>query len=348
MFDTPLILLLFLAGISALWSEVPTLTLRREFAVLGTTLFGVYFGNRYTHAQQLKLLAWALGFAVIVSFVYVIAYPGYGVMMGSADLVGSWRGGFAHKNSLGRAMVLSCIVFFFLARSRRTYLYWAGAVVSVALVILSRSMTALLILVFLLFVSPLWKLTQKPLSTLLPYAAVATAVILASYAWITENIEVVLAALGKDPTLTGRTVLWTLAIEHVAEHPLFGWGYNAFWSGSGGSAVRWSAGWLVPHAHNGYLDLCLDLGIVGLCLFLLSFGLRLRRAMKEARHTNITTRLFPLVVLSFIFLYNFTESSILTRNSVFWIVYVAVSCGNFRGLGLTTCSAAGLPLRKGV
>src|SRR5438128_2672050 len=52
-----LIFLLTLAAVSVVWSDAPWITFRRSVALMGTTLFGVYFTFRFTLADQLKLLS---------------------------------------------------------------------------------------------------------------------------------------------------------------------------------------------------------------------------------------------------------------------------------------------------
>jgi O-antigen ligase len=72
-------------------------------------------------------------------------------------------------------------------------------------------------------------------------------------------------AVGRDPTLTGRTEIWKEVLE-VENNPIVGAGYESFWlSGplDDPSKGRW---WHVNEAHNGYLEVYLNLGAVGVIL----------------------------------------------------------------------------------
>ena len=75
----------------------------------------------------------------------------------------------------------------------------------------------------------------------------------------------VLKALGKDPSLTGRTDIWTALMREVAERPWTGFGYQAFWGRDSIPAewIRAETQWPVPSAHNGWIDLLIQLGWPG-------------------------------------------------------------------------------------
>ena len=94
---------------------------------------------------------------------------------------------------------------------------------------------------------------------------------------------------------------------------------NAVWD------LRQEVLWDALHAHNGFIDLGLDLGLVGLCVFLVSIGRNLLRSIALARRVPRVETLWCYGYFAFIFLYNLTESSVLTRNSLFWILYVSAS-----------------------
>src|SRR5690606_23576358 len=88
--DWVLVALLVLTGISIVWSTVPEAALRRSIALLGTSLFGVYLAQRYTIDEVIRLVAWALVLAALVSIVVIAVHPSYGIMM--ERHVGAWRG----------------------------------------------------------------------------------------------------------------------------------------------------------------------------------------------------------------------------------------------------------------
>src|SRR5262249_11389657 len=86
--------------------------------------------------------------------------------------------------------------------------------------------------------------------------------------------EGALTAVGRDPSLTGRTDIWA-AVLPLATNPLFGTGFESFWLGDRFVALSSQfSGLLLNQAHNGYIEMYLNLGWVGLLLWsgvLLSF-----------------------------------------------------------------------------
>jgi exopolysaccharide production protein ExoQ len=74
----------------------------------------------------------------------------------------------------------------------------------------------------------------------------------------------VLVAAGKDASLSGRTELWAVVTREIYERPVLGAGYGAFWrEGRGRELV---STWNPRQSHEAYLDLLLDLGVVGVGL----------------------------------------------------------------------------------
>ena len=85
--------------------------------------------------------------------------------------------------------------------------------------------------------------------------------------WLTSNPKTpanfrTLEALGKDPSLTGRTLIWEALMRKVAERPWTGYGFSAFWGVDSIPAreIRIETQWPVPSAHNGWIDLLVQLG----------------------------------------------------------------------------------------
>ena len=78
-----------------------------------------------------------------------------------------------------------------------------------------------------------------------------------------------LAALGRTPTLTGRTQIWSLVLSQHT-NPWIGTGFESFWLGDRLQAI-WDALPNLPitSAHSGYLEVYLTLGWAGITLLAL-------------------------------------------------------------------------------
>ena len=108
----------------------------------------------------------------------------------------------------------------------------------------------------------------------------------------------VLEILGKDATLTGRTELWALVVEKIYERPIAGWGYFAFWGAANpaANAISEELGWAgIPSAHNGLLEMLVEIGVIGTTLisviFLRSVWLAYRCLRTSARELGTSSLL---------------------------------------------------------
>jgi exopolysaccharide production protein ExoQ len=317
--------LAMLAAISAAWSCDPLFSLRRGLVIFATTLWGAYFGCRFNREEQIELLCHAMAIVATLSLLTAILFPAIGI--DHAVHNGDWRGIFAEKNVLGRAMVLGLIAL--IAKPRGSWLSacsrGASLVLCGLLVLMSHSITAILMSAVLLACSILYGLLRLPAKWLVP--AIATLMCSAVLALpFLDSISRLTLLLGRDLTMTGRTQIWRAALSAIALRPVLGYGFNAFWHDMNGpsASILTQVRWLTPHAHNGYLDLMLDLGAVGVTLFLAGIVLRLRSAIREYRILGGRAALWPLLYLTFLLLYNMTESTGFKVNSVFWVLYTAM------------------------
>jgi exopolysaccharide production protein ExoQ len=330
--DKLLLSLVGLALFSVLWSAVPEVTLRRSVALMLTTLFGIYLATRFELSEQLRLLFWALSIAAVLSLGVALLLPSYGITPSSANAwdaestAGGWRGIYFSKNTFGRLMALSGVLSLLLVISTRKYrlLNWTVFGLSLGLLLLTRSATSLLVfLVTVVFFLPLYRGLRWRYTLATPYLSVMILVGGFALVWYSSNADTVLAALGKDPTLTGRTSLWSSLLEMIKLRPWFGYGYEGFWQSYG---EQWSVsytGWQASHAHNGFLELGLALGLFGLLLFALGFIAAFLRAVSLAQTTEAQQTLWPLLYLTFLMLSNVSYTTLLQQNSLWWVLYVA-------------------------
>ena len=321
-----LLLLCGLAAVSVIWSVAPGVTFRRTVALFGTTAFGVYLASRFTVHELLRLLYWVLSAAVVLSATFVVIAPTYGI---GDD--GAWRGIFVHKNILGRTVALAVLALLFRLREHgvvRRLATIAIFTLSCAMLLGSRSVTGLLTAAAVGISMPLWVIFRVRSALAIAFALFGLVTITGAATWVASTPdlpELAVAALGRDVTLTGRTGLWPLAVDAIAERWWFGHGYGAFWLGwDGESASIWRGlSWRPAHAHNGILDLGLELGVAGIGLFAVGLAVSAWRAAAVIRRTATAYGLWPIAYLMFTVTLNLAETTIIARNSLFWVLYVA-------------------------
>jgi exopolysaccharide production protein ExoQ len=326
--DRTIWLLMLIAVASIIWSFNPQLTRPRSIALVGTSLFGLYIASRFTIREQLKLLGWSCGLIVIMSFLLAIIIPSYGTMA-SGIHAGSWRGIYVHKNVLGKIMGLSGIVFALLtldAKEKRWF-PWAGLILSFGLLLLSKSSSAMINFWTAIALIPIYSTFRWRYYFMVP-VLIATIIFGGGLSlWLNQNSATLLGSIGKDPTLTGRTEMWPYIMDMIWQQPWLGYGYSAFWNDwdSPGAYVWYAAKWTPPNSHNGFLDLWLDFGLVGLVVFSLGFLQTLLRGLKLIRVDKYWASFWGLVYLTYLMLGNLTESSLIARNDIFWLLYITAS-----------------------
>lgn len=219
---------------------------------------------------------------------------------------GLWRGHFPHKNSAAAAMVIAAFFGLFVMN---VWSRLAGLVI----VVLSfnfllhtggKTSTAMLpAIVLLAWVFERFRFLRIPIVIggvgLFNLFAVGSAVFKPLSDFVTE--------LGIDATFTNRADIWRFAFTALAEQPITGYGFKAFWQtselvNSGGSIETWAVA--AANGHNSYLDIALTTGFPGLLLtviWLLVLPLRnIARLAPAVEHSHLT-RLYIRVWLYTIF-----------------------------------------------
>jgi O-antigen ligase len=130
--------------------------------------------------------------------------------------------------------------------------------------------------------------------------------------------------LGRDSTLSGRTAIWEQVWVAILKHPILGYGFAAFWQGMKGESynVILALRFVIFHAHNGFLEIWLELGAVGLLLFFLSYVRAWRKLWPILRSGMMGSAIWMVFVLLLLGAYDLDESTLLTFNGLFWVLYV--------------------------
>lgn len=322
--DKLLIIIVAFVVLSLIWSVAPLATATSLPIFLGATALGVYLASQYETNEQLRLFGVTFAIAAVMSMLFGL-FLDIGIMRDSSN-AGSWQGILEHKNELGRIMVLTVIVFWL--KTPRTKVSWILIALAGVLLLLSQSVTSIVTSVTLIMIVPLFRVLQWRTTSAMPVILAVGLLILAIIALLTiSNLASLTALVGKDLTLTGRTLLWGDVWQKIAERPLLGYGYNAFWLGlEGESAEIWAKyGWRPNHAHNGFLDLWLELGIVGVLLLLVHLTKTGLRALRLATSNRSLIALWPLVLTAVLLLFSVNYSVLISQSLFFWSVYTCVA-----------------------
>jgi exopolysaccharide production protein ExoQ len=309
------------AVFSILWSQDPLLTGRRALPFVFATAFGMFLALRYPQDRLLSLLQ--ITFAVLAcwSAVLAVGFPAIG-LDASTGHGGDWQGVFTQKNACGRAMVFAIAAV--LARRRFSFPSAACVVLFAGELMMSGSRGA-------------WLLGAVTVAALLVFRfscrfdRASRSVFLAMLAGLAVTACAIAVLdfgdlaplLGRDATLTGRTAIWHEVWLSILHRPALGYGFSAFWRGAQGAS--WSVvvalHFVLFHAHNGFLEIWLELGAAGLLLFTAGYVRAAVLLWPELRAGRYREAAWPSVVLLLIALYDIDENTLLSFNGLFWVLY---------------------------
>ena len=317
--------LLCLAALSFLWSIDPALSQRRGIAIVMSTLAGIWIGTRYDWRTLLRVLGLVWLTVAIIGTLTALLNPAFGVM--SEIHVGAWKGLYYEKNQLGGHMARAAFLtaFLFLMDRQWRPIWGAGVAISTLMVLMPTSKTSLmgLLLGFGIIAIALWMKRGRVTSLTLTWlGTVIGGTVLGTLVFAPD---VVFDLLGRDASLTGRTDIWAVLAQDIAERPWLGYGYGSFWMLDSEPAywLREVLEWEAPTAHNGWLEVAIALGLTGLACLILDFALTVWRAVRAS--IDSWAGVFALGVCAQFLLFSISESIALMQNSLVWLTYVIVA-----------------------
>jgi exopolysaccharide production protein ExoQ len=326
------VVLALYAMASCAWSQFPTRSLQFGIYIAFNILFAFYLHSRFRPQALMKLFALLGWIVVLSSIMFAVALPKYGIDH-RIYTAGSWQGVFIYKNTCSvMATFLLSVAFYMPVYSLRGKLLRAAYVLlTVFLVLMTRARTGWILLAVLLAYVVIMKLVgsfkagdRMAVVVLLAMVFTVLAVVCALYS------REMFVALGKDPTLTGRTEIWKLSVDSAMKRPLFGYGYRAFWTGTlqGESAhIALLEKWTVTGAHNGLLETWLDLGLIGVGMVLIALAVGVRNGVTCLKHGTTPHAKWYLSIIVMTIVSNIAEMTLMFPNYLTWIMCVLACVG---------------------
>ncbi|HAG83515.1 MAG TPA: hypothetical protein DD379_23655 [Cyanobacteria bacterium UBA11162] len=308
--------LILLSIISAFWSDTPLITFKAGMVLVALNLLSLYIVKQYDWLNLFWFLRWNL--VLIASLSMVIRTTTNG---------GGLAGITFAKNELGGMMALSAVLWILQAiyESKHRWFAWGIVAFSVSVILQAKSTGAQFIFLVLLALSALTSFLKKLKSY---YAVIVVASFLAisiiMYFVIEANLEHIVEATGKDLTFTGRRQIWEDSWDAIQNRLWLGYGTYSFWQGWRGldnPAKDWMSGfWMPPNSHQGFLDIWIELGLIGLILFIASLLLNLVQAVLKLTTAKGIESILPLILVVCVIMTNLSESKCL-RPNFFWTLY---------------------------
>jgi len=332
---------------SVLWSNFPGISFRRCIRSMGTLVMVLVVLTEPDPLGAVRVLFRRLYLVYIPLSIAAIKYfRTIGVAYNWSGEEEMWTGLSMHKNNLGQVAMCSGLVF-----TWQILQNWSRKKLTVDLLLLvltlwllrgSKSshssaaiigfITSAVVLFGLQYVKKRAARAKRIILTqTIAFILLTPLAYLVFAAFDTTPVTLALEATGRDLTLTDRTLLWADILHNAEKSPVLGVGYGAFWVGEIGYAMypldNWSAKtprWRPGEGHNGYLDVYVDLGVIGVALVLLVIGIAFAGALDDLQNEFELGRL-RLALLVSILLNNMAESTLLNGTQSLWFVFLLVA-----------------------
>ena len=313
------------------WSDFPFVAFKRWIKVLGHPIMALIVLTEPDPLEALTRLMKRCAYVIVpVSILFIKYYPqlgrGFDTWTGEAvntDIT-------TNKNILGGdCLILGFFFFWHLlqtwsrqsGRPRRNELFLTGGFLLAIwwLLSMAHSSTSLVSLFVGLLIVAVLGLRFVDKRFIGTYVVIGVLALLAAE-WAFGIYASAIQLLGKDPTLTDRTLLWSELLK-VKINPLFGAGFEGFWLGDRFRNFAESRWWQPNQAHNGYLETYLNLGVVGLILLIVLLIATFWKVRRELL-TNFQFGRFRLGFLAAVVAYNWTEAAFKNISAIWFVFYI--------------------------
>lgn len=330
--NLPILLYFAYCGISIVWSDYPDVSLKRWFRSMGDVVMVLVVLTDPNWLVAIKRLLARIGFVIVpLSVLFVRYYPelGRAYSKGGAP---SWTGVATDKNALGMLSLLFGLAFMlrFLQlwreenprQTRSLIAYGALTVMTFYLLWEANSVTAFSCYFMAggpMVLTYLYRWARKPAII----NAMVFAVLGVSFSALFLNIgSGMVHDLGRNSTLTGRTDIWHYALGLV-QNPLIGAGYESFWIGPRLEEMKILLNQGINQAHNGYIEVYLNLGWIGAGLLVLILVTAYRRIVTSVgRSTPLSNLRLAYFIVAIA--YNFTEAGFKMMHPVWIMLLLAI------------------------
>jgi len=328
--NAPILLYFAYCAISILWSDFPDVAIKRWFRACGDVVMVFIVLSEPDWLAALRSMCARLGFLLVpLSILFIRYYPDLGRRYSPGGRF-FWVGVATDKNALGMLCLifgLACIYRVLnlyrepKSRVRRRMLIAQGALLVMTTYVIREADSATAFSCFglagiVMLMTFLFRWARRPVVV---RALVAGAVGLAFSALFLNFDSGLVQDLGRDSSLTGRTAIWRSALGLV-RNPLLGSGFESFWIGPRLEQVESEIHQGVNQAHDGYLEIYLNLGWVGIAFLagLIVSGYRriIPAVLRQTQAGSLRLAYFVTALT-----YNFTEGGFKMMHPV-WIVFL--------------------------
>jgi exopolysaccharide production protein ExoQ len=322
--------------LSICWSDYGEVSLKRWIKVFGSIMISMVVLSTHNYRKFVMLVLRSSFYWILpLSIIFIKYFRNLGIGWDSLERE-MWMGVTTHKNCLGEVTMVSSLYFIWnlLPESKSPMPRWivySYLSMSIYLLVGSGSKTSLIVFLLSLLLLLAMHSMRSHIGLLSNRARVLLRfVIIAALLFFTKShlflrgpLSGVVTLSGRDSTLTGRTDLWYDVMKIASNHPIIGVGFGSFWIGN--THGLWNIHyWLPTQAHNGYLDVYVELGLLGIILLVMLLLSALKTVMSNLE-SDFEFSMLMVTFLFMILMHDFTESSFLRGDHSIWFLFLLLS-----------------------
>jgi O-antigen ligase len=319
-------MLVFLISMAASisWSSEPMLSFKRFVALVSVVFFAGFIAYNYSLERIAFLFGCVIGAAALMGLIFALLRPDIAFISGGIR-DGAFRGIFPEKNAGARLNAIAILLLLPMIRQRNllAMLYGFFALVAIGL---AQSATAIALVIagtasYAYFLTLIRLRINRSVLAFLGATVVFFLLCLFLYA----NYTLLLELVGRDPTLTDRTLIWDLLWPLIDERMLKGYGFGAFWASAEADAfiTRWG---YIGNAHSGYIETLLNGGLIQLVALLLLFTEALiKRYRAITADQSASFQASALVIIGLLVVTNYVAYVIPNYRSAEFLVFCVLS-----------------------
>ncbi len=333
--NLPLLAFFSYCALSVAWSDDPGIAMKRWIKAVGDVVMVLVVLTDPKPLPAIKQLFARVAIVLLpLSVILIFFFPSIGTFYDSSNGMTYYSGVATQKNTLGQTCMvygLGSLWCFLEAyeqrwgryRARNLMLYGGLLITAIWLIVKANSMTSLSCLglagVVMVLSTRRWVTARGRGLHVLVGGCLAVAV----FAVFLDSAGSLLHSIGRNATLTGRTGVWK-AVLAVHTNPLVGTGFESFWLGSRLKYVWDHSDYGILQAHNGYLEIYINLGLIGVLLLGLLIVNGYRRTFTVFLCDPETGRLgVAFVAASFIF--SLTEAGFRILNPIWFVFLLSIT-----------------------
>lgn len=295
-------------------SDTPIVGLTSVISYLLTIFISTQIAQTYSWAEFEKGIRLGLSFLALLTLLVSLLSPS------NFSTNEPWGGLIGGRKYFGIlcALITSQWLLYWISSQKFSYVFPLCASFFSLFVFFGNSITGLITLIACLYslflTSSSRFLKRKDAQLILTILGPISLILISVFVY---NFPQIAIFFGKDPTFTGRTLIWQILIDKVNDkNPLLGYGYNGFWQvwrGSDSPSYNLKpdplGDYVAPHAHNGFVEVFVQIGYLGLAIYMLLFIYVIFKAAKKAFSERGIEQRLPLLLVTFLIFSNIGETS---------------------------------------